>query len=141
MNVGINKTIAIIDDEEDIVTLFTEVLQDNGYHVKGFTNPVIAFNFIHEHPDEFSLIIVDYRMSPIQGCELSSKISEINPKIKMVLITAFDDIKSNDLNLEIIKKPITLSKLLQIIQQYLKWIPILFSYNMLNYTDAEKRLF
>jgi two-component SAPR family response regulator len=58
-------------------------------------------------------------MSPMQGCELSNKISKINPKIKMVLITAFDDIINNDLNLEIVKKPITNTKILEIIHYYL----------------------
>ena len=114
-----NKSIAIVDDEDDIVTLFTEVLQENGHKVKGFTSPIIILDYVHQHPDEFSLIIVDYRMSPMQGSELANKISAINSKIKMVLITAYDDIPDNDLNLEIVKKPITLSKLLQIIQQYL----------------------
>lgn len=57
-------------------------------------------------------------MSPIQGCEIFNKISAINPTIKMIL-TAYDDIKNNSLNLEIVKKPITTSKLLQIIQQHL----------------------
>jgi DNA-binding NtrC family response regulator len=114
-----NKSIAIVDDEEDIVTLFTEVLQENGHKVKGFTSPIIILDYVHQHPDDFSLIIVDYRMSPLQGSELANKISAINPKIKMILITAYDDIPNNDLNLEIVKKPISLSKLLQIIQQYL----------------------
>ncbi|HEX7258283.1 MAG TPA: response regulator [Nitrososphaeraceae archaeon] len=114
-----NKSIAVVDDEEDNVTLFTKVIQDNGHKVKGFTSPIIILDYIHKHPDEFGLIIVDYRMSPMQGSELASKISAINPKIKMILITAYDDIPNNDLNLEIVKKPITLSKLVQIIQQYL----------------------
>ena len=119
VNVTDNKSIAVVDDEEDIVTLFTEVLQENGHKAKGFTSPIIILDYIHKHPTEFGLIIVDYRMSPMQGSELASKISAINPKIKMILITAYDDIPNNDLNLEIVKKPITLSKLLQIIQQYL----------------------
>jgi two-component SAPR family response regulator len=55
----------------------------------------------------------------MQGSELANKISAINPKIKMILISAYDEIPKNDLNLEIVKKPITLSKLLQIIQRYL----------------------
>ena len=114
-----NKSIAVVDDEEDNVTLFTKVLQENGYHVIGFTNPIFFINYIHEHPDSFDLIIIDYRMSPMQGCELSSKISAINPKIKMILLTAYDEIKNNLLNLEIVKKPITNTKILQIIQQYL----------------------
>ena len=108
-----------MDDEEDIVILFTEVLQDNGYQIKGFTNPLLAIDYIHKYPNEFDLIIIDYRMSPIQGCDLANKVSVINPKIKMVLITAYDNIKNNNLNLEIVKKPITLSRLLQIIQQHL----------------------
>ena len=112
------NSIAIVDDEEDIVILFTEVLQDNGYQIKGFTNPLLAIDYIHKYPNEFDLIIIDYRMSPIQGCDLANKVSVINPKIKMVLITAYDNIKNNNLNLEIVKKPITLSRLLQIIQQH-----------------------
>jgi two-component SAPR family response regulator len=58
-------------------------------------------------------------MSPMQGCELSNKISAINPKIKMVLITAYNDIINNELNLEIVKKPITNTRLVEIIHHYL----------------------
>ena len=88
-----NKSLAVIDDEEDIVTLFIEVLQDNGYLVMGFTNPLFIQDYVREYPNRFSLIIVDYKMSPMQWCELASKIANINPKIKMVLITTYDDIK------------------------------------------------
>jgi DNA-binding NtrC family response regulator len=114
-----NKSIAVVDDEEDIITLFTKVLQEKGYHVIGFTNPLFILDYIHKHPDSIDLIIIDYRMSPMQGCELSSKISAVNPKIKMILLTAYDEIKNNSLNLEIVKKPITNTELLQIIQRYL----------------------
>ena len=85
----------------------------------GFTNPIFFLDYLREHPDGFDLIIIDYRMSPMQGCEISSNISAINPKIKVVLLTAYDEIENNSLNLEIVKKPITNTKILQIIQQYL----------------------
>ena len=114
-----NKSIAVVDDEEDNVTLFTKVIQDNGYQVKGFTNPLFFLDYILEHPHEFSLIIIDYRMYPMQGCELSNKISTINPNIKMVIITAYDNVINNGLNLEIVKKPITNPNLLEIIHHYL----------------------
>ena len=110
------KSIGVVDD---IITLFTAVLHENSYHIIGFTNPLLALDYIHKHPDEFDLIIVDYRMSPMLGCELSNKISAINPKIKMVLITAYNNIIKNDLNLEIVKKPITNTKLLKVIHHYL----------------------
>lgn len=113
------KSIAVVDDEPDIITLFTAVLQQNGYHMIGFTNPLFALNYINNHPTEFGLIILDYRMYPMQGCELANKISAINSKIKMVLITAYNDIVNNDLNLEIVKKPITNNRLVEIIHHYL----------------------
>lgn len=114
-----DKSIAIMDDEEDIVSLFLEAIEQYGYFVLGFTNPNILINYIHQHPDQIGLILIDYKLPQLTGCELANQIFRINPKIKMILLTAFDDIKNNDLNLEIVKKPITLSKLLQIIQQHL----------------------
>lgn len=114
-----HKTISVVDDEKDTVTLLKELLQDNGYQAMGFTNPILALDYIREDPEEFALIILDYKMFPMQGCELSNKISAINSKIKMILLTAYDNIKNNDLNLEIVKKPITNIKLLQIVRQYL----------------------
>ena len=84
----------------------------------GFTNPLMALDYIRKHPVIFDLIIIDYKMFPMQGCELSNKISTINP-IKMVIITAYDNVINNGLNLEIVKKPITNSNLLEIIHHYM----------------------
>ena len=90
-----------------------------GYKVKGFTNPLSFLEYIKDHKDEFDLVILDYRMGSMQGCELSDKIYEINPKIKKVFITAYNNIVNNKRNLEIVKKSITMNRLLEIIQQYL----------------------
>jgi DNA-binding NtrC family response regulator len=113
------NSIAVVDDEEDIIIVFKAVLQENGYNVIGFTNPLIALDYIRKYPGIFDLIIIDYKMSPMQGCELSNKISTINPNIKMVIITAYDNVINNGLNLEIVKKPITNTTLLEIIHHYL----------------------
>ena len=113
------KSIAVVDDEEDIILGFKVILQENGYDVIGFSNPLIALDYIRKHPGIFDLIIIDYKMSPMQGCELSNKISTINSNIKMVIITAYDNVINNGLNLEIVKKPITNTNLLEIVHHYL----------------------
>jgi two-component SAPR family response regulator len=46
---------------------------------------------------------------------LANQIYAINPKINMILLTAFDDIVNNALNLEIAKKPITLKQILELV--------------------------
>jgi two-component SAPR family response regulator len=63
-------------------------------------------------------------MMEMTGCELANQIVAIIPKIKMVLITAFDDIVNNALNLEIVKKPITICKIMEIVKQYMNGVVI-----------------
>jgi len=111
------KSIAIIVDEQDILNLFLEVLEDEGYTTTGFTNPVSFLEYVKEHKDEFNFVILDYRMSPIEACELANTVYEINPKIKMILLTAYSDIVNNTRNLEVIKKPINLHHLLDIVKR------------------------
>jgi two-component SAPR family response regulator len=50
-------------------------------------------------------------MIEMTGCQLANQIVAINPKIKMVLITAYDDIVKHVLNLEIVKKSTIITKL------------------------------
>jgi DNA-binding NtrC family response regulator len=113
-----SELIAVVDDEEDIVSLFTEALQVNGFFVVGFTNPLFIIDYIHDNPDQIELILIDYKMSQMSGCELANQIYTINPQIKMVLLTAYNDVVNNALDLDVIKKPITLSQLVKTVKQY-----------------------
>ncbi|HET8794194.1 MAG TPA: response regulator [Nitrososphaeraceae archaeon] len=114
-----SESVAIVDDEKDMVTLFTELLQENGYNTKGFTDPLSFLEYIHQYPYEFQFIILDYRMSPMKGCELANETVKINPTIKMVLVTAYDDIIKNTLHLEIVKKPLYIHQILELVKRYM----------------------
>lgn len=111
--------IAIVDDDEDITNLFIEVLQENSHRALGFTNPHILINYLHEHPNQIGLILLDYRMPHITGCQLSNQIYTIDPNIQMVLVSAFDEITNNTLNLQIVKKPMPLSRLLEVVDHFM----------------------
>ena len=58
-------------------------------------------------------------MPQITGCELANKITNINSRIEMVLITAVNDIVKNNLDLELIHKPIRMHQLLDIVAKYM----------------------
>jgi two-component SAPR family response regulator len=58
-------------------------------------------------------------MPQLTGCELANKITDINSRIEMVLITAVNDIVKNNLNLELISKPLRMHQLLQIVAKYM----------------------
>ena len=114
------QAIALVDDDEDTVNLFSYFLRKNGYDVIGFTDPLSLLDYVLHHDNQFRLILIDYRMPQITGCELANKITDINPKIKMVLITAANDIIKNKLNLELFCKPLKMHKLLDIVVRYME---------------------
>lgn len=58
-------------------------------------------------------------MPLMKGCELANKIAEIDTNMKMVLVSALNDVVNNTLNLELIYKTLRISQLLQIIQRYM----------------------
>jgi DNA-binding NtrC family response regulator len=114
------RAIAIVDDDEDIVNLFTELLREKGYDIYGFTNPLLLLDYIHHHDNLFRLVLIDYKMPQMTGCELANKIADLNSRIEMVLITAINDIVRNNLNLELIRKPLRMYQLLDIVAKYMR---------------------
>ncbi|MDW3626505.1 MAG: response regulator [Nitrososphaeraceae archaeon] len=108
------STIVVVDDESDLVFMFKVTLEMNGYNVIGFTNPVEALEYLKKNHDKCTLLITDYRMPEINGCELATKIKEIDEKIKVIIITAYENIIENT-DFELIKKPISTTKLLEVV--------------------------
>ncbi len=96
--------------------MFKVVLQENGYSVNTFTNPIVAFEHLLKNPDKYELVISDYRTTYLNGCQLDTKVKELNGNIKVILISAYDSIEEdNKLNFELVRKPVTLQKLLDIV--------------------------
>jgi DNA-binding NtrC family response regulator len=52
------KVIAIIDDEIDLVNLFQEALENNGFKVCTFIDPVQALNTLEKKIQEYILILL-----------------------------------------------------------------------------------
>ena len=57
-----NNRILLVDDEVDITTVYTLGLQDNGFKVDAFNDPLQALS-----PTELALL--DYRMPNMNGLE------------------------------------------------------------------------
>lgn len=118
-----SKEIMIIDDDEDILNLFSDFLAKEGYNVKPFLDPFRAIEELEERPQKYSLIITDIRMPGMSGIELITKLSKINQEIKVIMISAFD-LNGDDLKdigyEEFIQKPVHMRSLVQTIEQILK---------------------
>ncbi|MDQ3967277.1 MAG: response regulator [Thermoproteota archaeon] len=85
----------VVDDDPDISQIFEVGLLMNGFLVDVFTNPEEALqNLQSNSKDYYSLILSDIRMPEMSGIQLARKVKDINPSIKVVLMTAYE-VKDN----------------------------------------------
>ena len=80
------KSILFIDDEPDITFTIKNILEENDFKVDTFNDPFIGLksykiNF-------YDLVILDIKMSKMDGFKLYTKIREKDPKVKICFLTA-----------------------------------------------------
>ena len=82
-----HEAVAILDNDTDVLNLYTLSLHEFGYSVKGFTTPESLLDYVRSYPTEIGLLLIEYKMKHMTGCELSNEINSINSQIKMVFLT------------------------------------------------------
>jgi DNA-binding NtrC family response regulator len=88
-----NKPLAkllIVDDDSDVVQVLKMGLVRNGFSVEAFTNPQDALQSFKSNAESYCLVLSDIRMPSLSGIQLSRKLKEVNPNVKVVLMTAFE---------------------------------------------------
>jgi DNA-binding response OmpR family regulator len=83
--------ILVLDDDFDISILVKQVLQKQRFkNVFAFTDPLLALEHFRINQKDYSLIISDIRMPTMNGFEFVREARKINPKVKILLMTAFE---------------------------------------------------
>jgi DNA-binding NtrC family response regulator len=85
----------IVDDDPDIAQVLKQGFLKNGFLVSAFTNPEEALQNFQSNSEDYCLMLSDIRMPGLSGIKLARKVKEINPKVKVVLMTSFE-IKDNE---------------------------------------------
>ena len=83
-----SKRILVVDDEMDITTVYTLGLQDNGFKVDTFNDPLQALSDFKSGTYDF--VLIDYKMPKMDGSKLYQEIRKIDDRVKICFITAFD---------------------------------------------------
>jgi putative nucleotidyltransferase with HDIG domain len=84
------ERILIVDDEEVICNVLARRLGKEGYSSTTANDGKEALN--HFYKGNFSLIISDINMPEMNGIELLQKVKAIDPKVKMIMVTAYPEI-------------------------------------------------
>ena len=118
------KRIMVVDDEADIATVLKKGLGLEGYQVDAFTNPREALRRFK--PNYYDLLLLDIRMGPINGFELSRELLKKDSEQKVCFMTAFEvnlaESKAVFPNLKVdgfIKKPFATKEMVRLIERLL----------------------
>jgi CheY-like chemotaxis protein len=84
----INKRVLIVDDEPDVILTLKMVLEENGFKVDSFTDPLLALQNFKEEAGMYNMIILDIKMPEMNGFELYRQIKKIDDKVKVCFLTA-----------------------------------------------------
>ena len=84
--VTITKNILVIDDEPDITFTIKNILEDDGFKVDSFNDPITALKSYRSN--FYDLVILDIKMPKMDGFQLYTKIRKKDPKLKICFLTA-----------------------------------------------------
>jgi two-component system, OmpR family, response regulator ChvI len=136
--------VLVVDDDPDITNTFKIGLEDNGFEVDVFNDPIQALSKFEKQKDEqdissssssshyhYDLLLLDVKMPKMNGFELyreiKKKIMEGEDKVKVCFITAYEvyyeSLKEEFPTLNIgcfIKKPVEIQQLVKRIRIELK---------------------
>jgi len=116
------ETIALVDDDENILASLSAALEDEGYHVETYADGVEALDGIVRRPVD--LAILDIKMPRMDGMELLSSLRQKN-NVPVIFLTSKDDEVDEVMGLRLgaddyIKKPFSQRLLLERIRAVLR---------------------
>lgn len=116
--------ILIIDDDEIIRGLISELLDSQGYLVHGEPDGERGLEYYRQNPHRIDLVILDMIMPGINGGEVFKAIKDINPRAKIIISSGYspeDDSISKIVRQGIpyIQKPCSLSDMSELVAKTL----------------------
>lgn len=84
-------SIMLVDDEIDLVNVYSEALNDLGYDVRSFSDPSAALEAFQTDPYAYDLLITDQTMPNLTGDKLAAAIHALRPEVPIVLCSGYSD--------------------------------------------------
>ena len=85
-----NKTILVVEDDEDLLALTAEILENIGYRVITAADGQEALDIYTNNGQNIDLVFSDMVMPKQSGTELFTKLHKRNPAIKFILASGYN---------------------------------------------------
>ncbi|HUN66593.1 MAG TPA: response regulator [Bacteroidota bacterium] len=113
----------VVDDEDDLRDLLTQVLTKTGYEIKTASDGEEAIRILKTN--EFDVALLDIQMPKVTGLQVLKHINQHAPHTKAIMLTGYADLKNAMEAREFgardfISKPYRLDDVLSTIERVLK---------------------
>jgi len=85
--INTKKSILVVDDDNDICSTLVDIFNAEGYNAECAYDAGAALEKIQAN--SFDILLTDIRMENIDGLQLIKKVTQINPKIIIFMMTAY----------------------------------------------------
>ncbi|MCA9730863.1 MAG: PAS domain S-box protein [Deferribacteres bacterium] len=119
-----NERILLVDDEEAITRIESQLLRRLGYDVTSYVHSREALNAFRRDPDGYDIVVTDMTMPEITGDVLARELIGIRPEIPIIVCTGFseriDKEKAESIGIKgFLMKPIIKSDLAKMVRNVL----------------------
>lgn len=120
-----NVNILLVDDEELVRNVTSELLAKLGYNVYSFDSGKESVKFYKENNERIQLVILDMYMPEMPGLEVLEQLKNTDQNVKVILLSGFSPDEAmaeqlKDQNCSFIQKPVNIEKLSYAISSSLK---------------------
>ena len=117
--------ILLVDDEETIIEVCSQMLQRLGYHVLEALDGQRAIDIFEKEKDAIDIVLLDMRMPGMNGATVYRRLIQIQPNVKVILFSGYFDNKNirkilDNKNVDLIQKPVRLRQMSQKLQIMLR---------------------
>jgi two-component system, cell cycle sensor histidine kinase and response regulator CckA len=119
------ETVLVVEDDEALRKLITDLLSGAGYKVLQASNGETALQLVQANPEQIDLVLTDMLMPAMSGVELSAQLRKFRPTIKVLLMSGYaGDLiaryRVTESEFKLIEKPFTRQGLLSKIRAALQ---------------------
>ena len=119
------RRILIVDDEPDVTFTLKKGLEEEGFQIDIFNDPLEAQSYFEA--GQYDMLLLDVNMPKLNGFELYRELKKIDNRVKICFITAFefyyDEFRRVFPKLNVrcfLRKPITIDELAKILKEELQ---------------------
>ncbi|MEJ2762782.1 sigma-54 dependent transcriptional regulator [Photobacterium sp. MCCC 1A19761] len=122
MTINNDIEVLVIDDDQDVVDAYQQLLEISGYKACAITDPTLALSMLHRNWP--GVIVTDMYMPGLSGMELLEQIKALDPDLPVIMITGHGDIPMavdavRKGALDFLQKPLQPNELLALLDKHL----------------------